>query len=58
MSWKRNVGSLTETLGGAEEEFIQTLESAATQQSALPAERQAELDRVECGRAERRASRA
>jgi chromosome segregation ATPase len=42
---KRNVGSLTETLA-ARDERVQGLESAATQQSALLAERQAELDRV------------
>ncbi len=42
---KRNVGSLTETLARRDER-IQVLESAATQQTALLAERQAELDRA------------
>jgi chromosome segregation ATPase len=42
---QRNFDSLTETLA-ARDEFIQALESEATQQSALLAERQAELDRV------------
>ena len=42
---KRNVGSLTETLA-ARDERIQGLEAAATQQSVLLAERQAELDRA------------
>jgi chromosome segregation ATPase len=42
---KRNFDSLTETLA-ARDEFIQALESEATQQGALLAERQADLDRV------------
>jgi len=42
---KRNVGSLSETLASRDER-IQALESAATQQSALLVERQAELERV------------
>jgi chromosome segregation ATPase len=42
---KRNVTSLTETLA-ARDEFIQSLESEATQQSALLAERQGELERI------------
>ena len=42
---QRNFDSLTETLA-ARDEFIQTLEAAANQQTELLAERQADLDRV------------